>query len=157
MVIKHYNSKMGGVDHADMLCALYGHDRQLKKWWHRLFFGMMDITLVNSVKVYCELVKKISLLDFTISIVGELLAHKSVSKKSVHRQQVVALDAALANRRSHCTQFSDKRGRCPECAKNKRESRPFSYCSFCKVHISCNSTYNCFASYHGISPKKTSN
>lgn len=107
MVMKHYNSIMGGVYHASMLCALYGHDRKLKKWWHRLFFGMMDITLVNSVNVFCKLVQKISLLDFTRSMVGRLLVHNSVSKKSGHRQQVVALDAALANRGSHWPQFSD--------------------------------------------------
>jgi hypothetical protein len=63
MVVAHYNSNMGGVDHADMLWSLYGFDRKSRKWWHRLFFGMMDMTMVNSYIAYCDLVEKIPLLD----------------------------------------------------------------------------------------------
>ena len=51
-VVKDYNSFMGGVDKHDMLRQLYGTDRKNVKWWHRLFFGMMDMALVNAFIVY---------------------------------------------------------------------------------------------------------
>ena len=41
-VVKHYNQDMGGVDKADMLCSLHGIGRKSKKWWHRIFFGLLD-------------------------------------------------------------------------------------------------------------------
>jgi hypothetical protein len=150
MVVEHYNRNMGGVDHADMLRSLYGFDRKSKKWWHRLFFGLLDMTMVNSFIVYCELVEKISVLEFTRSVVSGLLAHKSPDSNQVRKRRRVAPDAATTNRGSHWPLFSDSRGRCSVCAKEKRESRPFSYCSFCKAFLCCNSKYNCFASYHGV-------
>ena len=40
---------MGGVDKADMLCVLYGIGRKSRKWWHRIFFGLINrtITITN--------------------------------------------------------------------------------------------------------------
>ncbi len=35
IAIKDYNTFMGGVDKADMLCSIYGINRKSKKWWHR--------------------------------------------------------------------------------------------------------------------------
>ena len=38
VAVRDYNENMGGVDKADMLCAVQGLNRKSKKWWHRLFF-----------------------------------------------------------------------------------------------------------------------
>lgn len=54
-LLASYNANMGGVDHADMLRSLYGYDRKSRKWWHRLFSGMIDIAMVNSFIIYKEL------------------------------------------------------------------------------------------------------
>ncbi|KAF2355341.1 PiggyBac transposable element-derived protein [Trinorchestia longiramus] len=40
-VVTDYNRHMGGVDKHDMMKQLYGSDRKSKKWWHRLFFGLL--------------------------------------------------------------------------------------------------------------------
>ena len=45
---KDYNNNMFGVDKADQLCAIYEIDRKSKKWWHRIFFGIIDRTIVNA-------------------------------------------------------------------------------------------------------------
>jgi hypothetical protein len=55
IVIKEYNSYMGGVDKADMLCGIYGVNRKSKKWWHRIFFGIIDRTLINAMIAYNKL------------------------------------------------------------------------------------------------------
>lgn len=49
--VSDYNKYMGGVDHADRLRALYNIERKSRKWWHRLFFGLLDIMFVNSYVV----------------------------------------------------------------------------------------------------------
>ena len=56
--VADYNSKMGGVDKADMLRSIYDLDRKSRKWWHRLFFAMVEMALVNAYVLYCELNEK---------------------------------------------------------------------------------------------------
>ncbi|GFN81184.1 PiggyBac transposable element-derived protein 4 [Plakobranchus ocellatus] len=46
--VRDYNMHIGGVDMADMLCSSYGLSRKSKKWWHCLFFGLIDRTLINA-------------------------------------------------------------------------------------------------------------
>ena len=63
--VKEYNENMGGVDKADMLCAVHGLDRKSKKWWHRIFFGIIDRTLINAYVAYCKIESsKITTLEF---------------------------------------------------------------------------------------------
>ena len=45
---------MGGVDKHDMLRQLYGSDSKSKRWWHRLFFGLLDMVVVNSYILYSD-------------------------------------------------------------------------------------------------------
>ena len=56
---------MGGVDKADLFCVVHGLNRNSKKWWHRIFFGIIDRTLVNAYIAYCKLEGgKVTTLDF---------------------------------------------------------------------------------------------
>ena len=48
VAVKDYNTYMGGVDKADMLISFYGLSRKSKKWWHRIFFGLIDRALCNA-------------------------------------------------------------------------------------------------------------
>ncbi|XP_060855513.1 piggyBac transposable element-derived protein 3-like [Metopolophium dirhodum] len=47
-IVNDYNKYMGGVDKADQLRALYNVYRKSKKWWHRLFWGVIDIIFSSS-------------------------------------------------------------------------------------------------------------
>ncbi|KAJ8897945.1 hypothetical protein PR048_003303 [Dryococelus australis] len=81
-VVSDYNQHMGGVDHADRPRQLYCVDRKSRKWWHRLFWGMCDITLVNAFVVYKELFDKdISLLEFRRSVSQGLTIHQAQKAK----------------------------------------------------------------------------
>ena len=55
--VKDYNSYMGGVDRADMLCSIYGVRCKSNKWWHRIFFGLVSCTLCNAYVVYKKLIE----------------------------------------------------------------------------------------------------
>ncbi|XP_060875876.1 piggyBac transposable element-derived protein 3-like [Metopolophium dirhodum] len=77
-VVKDYNRFMGGVDHADQLRMSYGVDRKSKKWWHRLFWGILDIMFINAFVIYKERHKKIPLLVFRRQVVHGLLSEKEV-------------------------------------------------------------------------------
>lgn len=43
---------MGDVE---LLRAMYDRDKKIKKWWHRIFFALKDLTRVNSYEIYQKL------------------------------------------------------------------------------------------------------
>lgn len=84
MPIKDYNKYMGGVDRADRLRALYNVDRKSKKWWLRIFWGLLDITFVNAYVIYCEMFGETDVLEFRRSVALGLMTNRSTpSRKSI--------------------------------------------------------------------------
>ena len=79
--IKLYNKNMGGVDLADQLIALYRISFRVRKYYHKLLFHLLDMSVVNTWLLYRRDAKKLlltinkqhSLLQFKISIVDSLL------------------------------------------------------------------------------------
>ena len=165
-VVKNYNQDMGGVDKADMLCSIHGLGRKSKKWWHRIFFGILDRTLVNASISYMKLERKsISILDFRRSVAQELLTIARIPKvgrpsstpkplknrKRRSTEYSVERGCRLQNRGAHWVVYDKKqRGRCEVCSKKKIESRPHSQCSVCMVFLCCNENKNCFLEYHEV-------
>ena len=47
-VAKYYNNNMGVVDKHDMLRQSYDINRKSMKWWRIIFFGVLDMAMVNS-------------------------------------------------------------------------------------------------------------
>ena len=45
---KDYNGYMRCVDKSDQMKSSYEITRESKKWWHRLLWRFIDVTLVNS-------------------------------------------------------------------------------------------------------------
>ncbi|CAI6369783.1 unnamed protein product [Macrosiphum euphorbiae] len=83
-LVKDYNAFMGGVDHADRLRALYCVDRKSKKWWLRIFWGLLDIVFVNAHVVYCQIFGQTDVLEVRRSIALGLMAEcDPTSKRSI--------------------------------------------------------------------------
>lgn len=51
-VVDLYNHNMNGVDVADQLTVFYPFTRKTLKWWRKLFFWLVEVTLVNSYLLY---------------------------------------------------------------------------------------------------------
>ncbi|XP_023195555.1 piggyBac transposable element-derived protein 3-like [Xiphophorus maculatus] len=51
-VVREYNKNMGGVDLLDSLIALYRNKIRSKKWYHRLMFHFIDMTIVTAWLLY---------------------------------------------------------------------------------------------------------
>jgi hypothetical protein len=78
-LVKDYNENMGFVDKADMLKALYEVNRKSQKWWHRIFWYFLDVTVVNAFIIYREQrndMKK-TLIKFRLSLVTGLISAKT--------------------------------------------------------------------------------
>jgi hypothetical protein len=167
-VVKDYNKYMGGVDLADRYRALYNVDRKSKKWWHRLFWGILDIAFVNAYVINCHLNGKMPVLDFRRMVANGLISMQNtkqrkrsfdfnssngISSPVLKRRKAdfsVPKDMRLTNKGIHWVKFDQKRGRCEVCAKRKIQSRPHSKCSHCKVFLCVNEKKNCFAEFHEV-------
>ena len=78
--VQIYNQCMGGVDLLDSLIGLYRISIRSKKYYHRIFFHLIDMTVVNSWLLYrrdCDELKfpankQLSLLEFKFAIADAL-------------------------------------------------------------------------------------
>lgn len=76
--VEIYNKYMGGVDLLDAMLGFYRIKIKSKKWYHRIFFHLVDMTCVNSWLLWRRRNKQksnnehkemyMSLLDFKLYI-----------------------------------------------------------------------------------------
>ena len=134
--IKHYNTYMVGVEKADVYCALYRTFHKSKKWWNRIFFGLIDWSLQNAFVVYKKLIDRNStLLNFRRSVAQWLItlgkplkAGRSISTPSnqltANKRQKTNyfVPASIRNENVgiHWVIYDQKRGRCEMCSKKKK-------------------------------------
>ena len=105
-IIKDYNSGMGGVDLLDQKTAAYKLDSKPSGgcYYLRLFFDLMDISVVNSHIIYKELNPKgMELLDFKIVLAKSLVGtYNSRSRNTpashVSRREVLPASVSLSSK-----------------------------------------------------------
>jgi hypothetical protein len=56
-VLYEYTTDMRGVDVANQLRASYSSQARSHKWWHHIFFFLLDMTIVNIYIIYAAHVK----------------------------------------------------------------------------------------------------
>ncbi|CAF0781681.1 unnamed protein product [Rotaria sordida] len=91
-VIKLYNAHMGGVDLLDMLVSFYRINNRSKKYYMKIIFHLIDLSVVNGWLLYrrdCSQFRLpkneiLSLLQFRVEI-AEALMKSVVSKRSIRR------------------------------------------------------------------------
>ena len=52
--VVEYNSHMGGVDLSDQLVTYYNFAHRTVKWWRRVFFHLLETSIVNAYVMYTE-------------------------------------------------------------------------------------------------------
>jgi hypothetical protein len=52
---KEYTTYMRGIDVADQLRASYSYQVRSHKWWHRIFYFLLDMTIVNMYIMYLSI------------------------------------------------------------------------------------------------------
>ncbi|KAG1924641.1 piggyBac transposable element-derived protein 3-like [Pimephales promelas] len=162
-----YNKSMGGVDLLDSLIALYRTKIRSKKWYHRIVFHMLDMTLVNAwllkktrdCKSQMPEIAHLSLLDFQIHVASCLCMESKARRKRKGRpsqavevgknkrgpQSFVPPDPVRRDRTDHWPLHASEEGRCkmPGCKGIVR-----SKCSKCTVYLCFTAERNCFVDFH---------
>ena len=166
-VIAHYNASMGGVDLLDSLIALYRTTIRSKKCYHRIFFHLFDMAVVQSwltYKVSTGLPSReaMSLLQFKQRIAtcltkqGKQIRGKRgrpslevetllVKKKSRGPSQAVPEMEVRTDNVAHFPIPGEKKGRCklPNCKGFSRIT-----CEKCHVFLCLTAKSNCFRLFH---------
>ena len=81
--VKLYNQHMGGVDLADSRRKLYSCSRKLRRWWMRLFYFLVDVSVINSHVLTQESPQcfKLSLKEYVLKLAGEMMSQHNSRKR----------------------------------------------------------------------------
>ena len=84
-----YSKHMGYVDKADMLKSLYEVDRKSHKWWHRIFFHLLDVSLVNSYIIHKDITQESQpLKDYKISVIHGLAGASGMTSRTQNTRRL---------------------------------------------------------------------
>lgn len=172
-VIKEYNAHMGGVDLMDSFIGRYHIRIKSRKWTMRLFYHLLDITIINSWVLYKNVnVKKgtpqkdiLKLADFRTELADTLCQYQNrpdnkrgrpstsrkdddvepPSKRSRSGVQVLPSTDIRYDRVGHEKVFMDSRNKCKY--QNCRKLTSW-LCKKCKVSLCDNKKNPCFALFH---------
>lgn len=83
-VVEFYNKNMGGVDKFDQYHERYAIGRRSTKWWHRIFYYLIDLAIVNSYLLWQLQNPKSDHLNFRLKL-SRLQLNGYTSRKSIGR------------------------------------------------------------------------
>jgi len=154
--ISDYNKFMGGVDRFDQYMASYSVAQKSRSWWLKLFYYMLDTSIVNSFLLYktsCANYRKkpITALEFRSTLTDQLIANFSSRYRPTISPGVKNPKRGLSSPSNyiipgqHLAVKINTYRRCKLCSKNK-EQRSNILCETCKICL-CK---KCFAPYHKL-------
>lgn len=127
-VVKVYNQAMGGVDRFDQLHERYAIGRRSVKWWHRIFYYLVDLAIVNSFvmwkmkqpnKAKCD--QLTYRLTLARQLIGAFCGRKNPGRVPTLFQKAVPNEVRLIGVGSHLPHVNQKYRRCKSCsAKNEK-------------------------------------
>jgi len=148
-----YNRIMGGVDKFDQLRERYAIGRRSVKWWHRIFYYLIDLAIVNAFVMW-KLSKRTGSHDqltFRIRLARQLIGNFSNRKRKgkvpsfMSSKKQVPDDVRLANVGVHIPSTGLTYRRCRHCSTRKVEKRTRCLCTTCSVPLCLDP---CFRQFH---------
>jgi hypothetical protein len=150
-IVADYNRHMGYVDKGDRMTNSYSISRRTWKWTKKLFFHLLDQTILNSHILLKSCGSNISHRDFRLTLVRNMVELAGPQPRPL---QPVGRPSALVTKigcleessRQHWPTTSDKMMICVVChSRKKKRRRVQTKCEKCDVGI-CIS--GCFKDYH---------
>ena len=143
---------MEGVDLSDQMKVSYEVDRRSKfRFYFRVFFGFVDIAVVNSKILYnkIESAPSLSSLDSRYRIAQTMI------RKFSSRKTYIPLSRPSKRSRGpsfdildHLREFAPSRVRCTFCSSKNVESRTYVRCITSNIALCLQKERNCFQQYH---------
>ena len=142
--VKLYNANMGGVDLADQKRKAYTCSRKSKKWYMRLFWYVVDLSIVNAhiLEVNSPNHPSRSHRDFRVQLASELLSGHSSRRKRGRPSDPSPVTRFI--KRHFPAEFGSMR-QCQVCTTASSRKRTKYGCSSCNIHlcpVPCCGTYH---------------
>lgn len=160
---------MGGVDAMDSYIGRSKIRMRSKKWYMRLFYHLLDLTLVNTWLIHKRVTssrntKTLSQKEVRLEIAECLCKSSGIGNRKRGRPSQGSVESMIAEKKKrscvsshipprdvrcdsldHWPLYDDTRQRCkfPTC-------KSFSHfkCSKCGLHLCLTKSHNCFVSFH---------
>jgi len=154
--VAEYYAIMGGVDRFDQRRERFAIGRLLLKWWHRLFYFLIDLAIVNSFIIWkCNNGGQRDQPSFRLAVLKQLIDGRLIKRrcrldfltKNKPGFSEVPDDMRLREDGKYLPVRSTRR-QCKQCSTRKLEARTNMMCIHCKV-LSC--VHPCFESK--VTPK----
>ncbi|XP_026316625.1 piggyBac transposable element-derived protein 4-like [Hyposmocoma kahamanoa] len=172
-LIKEYNAHMGGVDLMDSYLGRYRIRMKSRKWYIRIFYHLLDLSVINSWIVYKKVSTQrgalpkniLSLADFRAELADTLCKYAPTAsrgrprtgspaciadgpapklRRGIQCQTLPPLEIRL-DKNDHNQIRTDSRGRCmlPSC-----HLLSIIKCDKCNVHLCSKKSKDCFKVFH---------
>lgn len=140
-IIQFYNKTKGGVDVLDQMCAHYSTSRKTRRWPVCMFFGILNIAVVNAFILYKLSGKAISREDKIRRLFMHQLAHDMAKPWAMQRLETPSLSRSLVATITSCFNVVELTHPLPPAPGKKRcKLCPWKTASKCKtVCERCNS------------------
>src|ERR1700722_8913503 len=151
LCIKDYNENMGLVDKSDIQISFSESVCNMIKWYKKLFFHMLDVSMLNAYIPYKEK-KQVALqfTDFRLQVIRPIL-DKYGSQRDPRRGRPSTDKPLRLTARHFPSLASGGKRRCIVCSttvkRPKKQSRSRYECSDCNVRL-CIPNY--FRDYHTL-------
>ncbi|XP_046662925.1 piggyBac transposable element-derived protein 2-like [Homalodisca vitripennis] len=163
-IISEYNRHMGGVDLLDSLLGRYKIIQRSKKWYIRLFYHLLDLTVVNAWLIYVRVHKErqephLKLAMFRLQLAQSLCKFGMTTTPTRGRPSLASKKPKKAvacsgppkevrlDNIGHWPDHTEKKQRC-----KMEQCKGFTVikCVKCTVPLCLNKTNNCFVKYHTL-------
>ena len=155
-----YISFMRGVDRGDQLIELYNAGKKSHKWWKRIFFHILECSILNFHTIYKSSITQGAsnvhdLLHFRIQLAEQLVGGKSFRRKpgtpSVSREERLNTSLGhLSEVVSTPLQFvvCSEVGIQQKLPRSEYRHRISIMCSYCRVYLCVHKSRNYFFKCH---------
>ncbi|KAM7302856.1 hypothetical protein ISCGN_018364 [Ixodes scapularis] len=158
VVICDYTENMGAVDRANHYCTSYAFSRKSLKWWRKLFFWMLEVSIVNSyllmkMQMDAKGLKGQKHLQYRRKLIEQLVGDLRVRPKKRGPASQSDCEERLDGRQHFIYKLPERSSKdCAVCSDRKtkggRRETVF-FCNTCSKHPSLRPG-ECFKKYHTL-------
>lgn len=149
---------MLGVDRLDQLVTYYSFVHKTIKWWRKVFFWMLEVTIINSYIIHRERARQNGIYVLThkkyrkalVTYLSEPLLMTSATRTTANPRPQPSMERLQSGLR-HTITKGTKRRDCVVCSTREEGGRRHLtryMCSTCRNHPAFCPT--CFNRYHSV-------
>jgi hypothetical protein len=152
--VRDYNQNMGAVDRSDLMLSYVECARKTMKWYRKLFFHLVDLTVLNSYYAWQVVTgEKKSLPQFQLQLCRQLIQKygticdsTTAGRRSSQEDPVRLVGQHFPTKLLPTPKNPNPTRKCKQCSKSGGKRKESRYeCSSCKVTLCIEP---CFTTFH---------